>query len=117
LLDHVVCGPCGEHVEQMPYQGGKRAYPVQPPLLCKLGIVLPRAETLVGFDVDADVDVDVEVEVDADVDVDVEPGFTPMLCIGVEAVPPQLTNVKAIKMNNQIFTRNSPALILSPGIR
>jgi hypothetical protein len=99
----------------MPYQGGKRAYPVQPPLLCKLGIVLPRAETLVGFDVDADVDVDVDV--DADVDVDVEPGFTPTLCIGVEAVPPQLTNVKAIKMNNQIFTRNSPALILSPGIR
>jgi hypothetical protein len=103
-------------VEQMPYPGGKRAYPVQPPLLCRLEIVIPRAETLLGFDVDADVDADVEV--DADVDVDVEPGFTPMLCIGVEALPPQLTNVKAIKkMNKQIFTRNSPALILSPGTR
>jgi hypothetical protein len=90
----------------MPYQGGKSAYPVQPPLLCRLGIVVPGAGTLVGFDVDAGVDVDDGgggVDVDAGGDVD-GPGFTAMLRIGVEAVPPQLTKVKAIKMNKQIFT-------------
>lgn len=106
----MVCGPCDEHVEQIPYQGGKRAYPVQPPLVCRLGIVVPGADTLVGFDVEADVDVDVDVDdvgggVDVDAGGDVDgAGFPAMLCIGVEAVPPQLTNVKAMKMNKQIFT-------------
>jgi hypothetical protein len=83
----------------MPYPGGKRAYPVHPPLLCRSGIVLPWAAIVAVFDVDAVVDV-----VDVDVDVEVEPGFTPLLCMGVEAVPPQLTNVRAIKMSRQIFT-------------
>jgi hypothetical protein len=78
----------------MPYPGGKRAYPVHPPLLCRSGIVLPWAAIVAVFDVDAVVDVDVEVE----------PGFTLLLCMGVEAVPPQLTNVRAIKMSRQIFT-------------
>src|SRR5258708_29236891 len=73
LFDHVVCGPLGEHPEQMPYPGGNRAYPVHPPLLCRLGIVLPWAATVVVFDVDDDIDVDVDVEVD--VGVEVEPGF------------------------------------------
>ena len=86
----------------MPYPGGKRAYPVHPLLLCKLGIVLPWAAAVVVLDV-------VEVVVDVDVDVDVEPGFTPLLCVGVEGVPPQLTNVKAMQMSKQIFTENSPA--------
>jgi hypothetical protein len=96
LLDHAVCGPLGEHPEQMPYPGGKRAYPVHPPLLCRSGIVLTWAATAVVFDVDDDVD--------DDVDVDDEPGFTPLLCVGVEDVPPQLTNVTAIKMSKQNFT-------------
>jgi hypothetical protein len=86
----------------MPYPGGKRAYPVHPPLLCRSRIVLPWAATVAVFDVDADVDVDV--------------GFTPLLCMGVEAVPPQLTKVRAIKMSKQLFTRNSPALILKPEV-
>jgi hypothetical protein len=46
--------------------------------------------------VELDVDV-VDVDVDVGEDVDVEPGFEPMLVIGVEALPPQLTNVSAIK--------------------
>jgi hypothetical protein len=114
LFDHVVCGPLGEHPEQMPYPGGNRAYPVHPPLLCRLGIVLPWAATAVVFDVDDDIDVDVDVEVD--VEVEVEPGFTPLLCMGVEADPPQLTNVRVTKVSIQIFTRNSPALISKPGV-
>ena len=106
MLDHVVCGPWGEHPEQMPYPGGKRAYPVHPPLLCRSRIVLPWAATVAVFEVDVDVEDDVDVEV----------GFTPLLCMGVEAVPPQLTKVRAIKMSKQIFTRNSPALILKPDV-
>jgi hypothetical protein len=66
------------------------------------------------FDVDDDIDVDVDVEVD--VEVEVEPGFTPLLCMGVEADPPQLTNVRVTKVSIQIFTRNSPALISKPGV-
>lgn len=58
----------------------------------------------VELDVDEDEDVDEDVVVDEDVDVDVEPGVEPMLVIGVEALPPQLTNVSAIKMGKQIFT-------------
>jgi hypothetical protein len=104
LLDHVVCGPLGEHPEQMPYPGGNRAYPVHPPLLCRSGIVLPWAATVAAFDVDVEDDVDVEV------------GFTPLLCMGVEADPPQLTNVRVTTVSKQIFTRNSPALISKLGV-
>src|SRR6266404_4646271 len=90
----------GEHPGQMPYPGGNRAYPVHPPLLCRSGIILPWAATAAAFDVD----------------VEVEPGFTPLLCMGVEADPPQLTNVRVTTVSKQIFTQNSPALISKPGV-
>jgi hypothetical protein len=77
--------------------------------------VLPLGVALVVPVVGADVGADVGVDVGADVGVEVEPGLTPVLCIGVGAVPPQLTSVRAIKTIKQIFTRNSPALISSPG--
>src|ERR1700692_731079 len=87
----------------MPYQGGKRAYPVHPPLLCRSETVFPWA-TAVGFDVD----------VDEGVDVDVEPGFEPMPGFGADPVPPQPTNVRATKTSKQIFTTNSPACDFEP---
>ena len=86
MFDHVVCGPLGEHPEQIPYPGGKRAYPVHPPLRCRLGMVFPWVPTLVEFDVGDDVE------------------FPLLLYIGFEGVPPQLTRVRAIKINKQIFT-------------
>ena len=81
----------------MPYAGGNRAYPFHPPLFCKLEITLPWVAALLALDVDADAGVDTE------------PGLRRLL--GVEGTPPQPTKVRAIKMNRQIFTRNSPALI------
>jgi hypothetical protein len=56
--------------------------------------MFPWVRAVVELDVDV---VDVDVDVDVGEDVDVEPGFEPMLVIGVEALPPQLTNVSAIK--------------------
>ena len=75
----------------MPYQGGNRAYPVHPSRVCRSEIMFPWV-TAVELDVDV-----VDVDVDVGEDVDVEPEFEPMLVIGVEALPPQLTNVSAIK--------------------
>jgi len=49
-------------------------------------MVFPWAPTLVEFDVGDDVE------------------FPLLLCIGFEGVPPQLTRVRAIKINKQIFT-------------
>jgi hypothetical protein len=64
-------------------------------------MVLPWAETAVGLEVDG-----LEVE---GLEVEGEPGFMALPLIGVEGLPPQLTRVRAIKTNTQIFTRNSPA--------
>lgn len=100
LLDQVVCGPLGEQEPQIPYPGGSRAYPFHPPLFCRLEIALPGVAALLA------------VDVDDEAGVDTEPGLTPLLFVGVEGTPPQPTKVSAIKkMNTQIFTENSPALI------
>ena len=41
VIDQVVSGPVGLQEVQISYEGGNKAYPVQPPPLCRFEKVLP----------------------------------------------------------------------------